>query len=168
MRFPGLSWMDRVIGKQENSMVSYINRNVPKSDQITMIPYVFATNNTFLRYNNILLQKQDNLTGDPFQVGILKGGNIDDDFAVQSPAQVLEDKFKEFMDALSEDFDDGFDYLMEYDSISVRQYFLEMGYSHQEIDWLETTNDATNHYDLSLSQTILEEWIFDAAPLSSW
>lgn len=161
--------MDRVIGRQNNSMVSYINNHVTNNaDKITMIPYIFQTNNTFLRYNDKILKIQSNLTGDPFDVSIMDGGNIPNDFAVQSPGQYFETQLNLFTDALNKDFDDGFNYLMAVDSISVRQWFLNLGLSNQEIDWLETTNDATNHYDLSMSQTILEQWIFTAAPLPSW
>jgi monoamine oxidase len=58
---------------------------------------------------------------------------------------------------------------MEYDQLSVRAFLLEQGYTSQDIDWLETIDDATEHYDCgSLSQATLEAWIFDETPLNSW
>lgn len=41
----------------------------------------------------------------------------------------------------------GWDHLMDYDSLSVRAYLLSQGFTMDEIDWLETMNDATGHYD---------------------
>ena len=71
--------------------------------------------------------------------------------------------------ALEADFDTGFNKLMEYDQLSVRQYLLNRNFTGPEIEWIETINDATGHYDdMSLSQAALEQWIFDSAPLSSW
>ncbi|KAG7423077.1 putative bifunctional amine oxidase [Fusarium oxysporum f. sp. raphani] len=72
-------------------------------------------------------------------------------------------------DALSADFDAGFNLLMEYDSLSVRQFLLKKGFTNNEIDWMETVNDATGHYGThSMSQAVMEEWIFYSADANNW
>ncbi|KAK7728877.1 hypothetical protein SLS53_009340 [Cytospora paraplurivora] len=58
---------------------------------------------------------------------------------------------------------------MEYDSYSVREYLLTQGSKNAEIDWLEVLIDATGHYDaMSMSQSVLEEWIFTSADINKW
>jgi hypothetical protein len=53
MRFPGMSWMDRVIGPQQYSVVNYVNSKVSAAtDKIQMIPYIFAANNTYRLFND--------------------------------------------------------------------------------------------------------------------
>ena len=168
MRFPGMKYMDRVIGSENNSLINYINANVQGRDVIQMIPYIFRADNTYRLYNNILKLNQQPLTNDLFNVNVSDGGTVPDDFVALSPSAVWRDVLQQFTDALSVSFDAGFNKLMEMDSLSVRGYFRTVGYTDAEVDWLETINDATGHFDNALSQMVLEEWIFSEAPLSSW
>jgi hypothetical protein len=171
MRFPGMAWMDRIIGTQNNSLVSYINAKVKSSaDKVNLIPYYFQANNTFRLYNDKLVYNQVTPSVNTFGVSTSEGGTISDPkFSAMSPGTVLDDALKDLLNALVKDFDTGFDKLMEYDQLSVRAFLLKQGYTSQDIDWLETIDDATEHYDCgSLSQATLEAWIFDETPLNSW
>jgi hypothetical protein len=171
MRFPGMTWMDRIIGTQNSSLVSYINANVNSAvDEVTLIPYYFQSNNTFRLYNDKLVYNQITPSADTFGVLTSEGGTIaPSSFAAMSPGTVLDLALKDLLTALVEDFDIGFSKLMEYDQLSVRAYLLQQGYTSQEIDWMETIDDATEHYDCgSLSQATLESWIFDESPLDTW
>ncbi len=160
--------MDRVIGSENNSLINFVNSKVSGRDTIEMIPYIFTTDNTYRYYNGVLEQMQTPLEGDPFGVNISDAGTVPDAFAVLSPSKVWSGVLKPLTDALSNNFDDGFNKLMEFDSISVRQYFRQLNYTDAEIDWLETMEDATGHYDQALSQMVLEQWVFAQAPLDSW
>ena len=168
MRFPGMKYMDRVIGRANNSLVNFINANVQGRDIVQKIPYIFKADNTFRLYNDILSLNQQAPSNDLFRVNVSDGGTVPDAFAVLNPYTVWKDVLKQFTDALSISFDAGFNKLMEMDSLSVREYFRSLGYTDAEVDWLETTNDATGHYDSALSQMVLEQWVFAEAPLSSW
>ncbi|SPO07083.1 uncharacterized protein DNG_09777 [Cephalotrichum gorgonifer] len=170
MRFPGMEWMDRIIGEKNNSLVSYINSKVQPKDQVNLIPYYFQANNTFRLFNDILAYNQENPSAETFEVLVSDGGTIEDDaFAALSPGDVFHDEVEALINALTEDFDTGFQLLMQYDSVSVRQYLLQQGYSHQQVDWIETIADATTHYDtFALSEAVMEQWIFHQSPLDSW
>lgn len=170
MRFPGMEWMDRIIGKANNSLVPYINSKLKPEDQIKLIPYIFQANDTFRLFNDKLIYNQASPSAENFNVLVAEGGTINNDtFAAMSPSAVLGGAIRNLVQALVTDFDTGFNMLMQYDAISVRQYMLQKGYSPQQIDWIETIADATTHYDTySLSEAVMEQWIFYEAPLSSW
>jgi hypothetical protein len=58
MRFPGSPYMDRVIGSQNWSLVSYLNSQArgPR-DRVDLIPYIFSANGSFSLYNNVLVNR---------------------------------------------------------------------------------------------------------------
>lgn len=171
MRFPGMSWMDRVIGKGNNSLITYVNSKLKAGDQpVTLIPYIYQANNTFRLYNDKLVYNQVTPSAANFDILSTEGGTINrTDFATSSPGTIFNDAVDEIIKALKEDFTKGFNKLMEYDNLSVRQYLLNKGYSTQEVDWLEAINEATTHYDTySLGQAVIEQWVFSETPLNHW
>ena len=171
MRFPGMEWMDRVIGQQNYSIVSYVNSKVSAADQIHMIPYIFAANNTFRLFNNQLVYNQDTASPAMFKVLASQGGPIPDNdkIATMSAGVALDNALSDLIAAFDNGFDEGFDNLMQFDGLSLRQYLLQKGFTAAEIDWMETIDDATTHFDTySLTQAVLEQWIFNSAPLDSW
>ena len=170
MRFPGMSYMDRVIGKQPWSVVNYVNSRLP-TEKVQMIPYIFTANNTYRLFNNQLVDNQ--LTPSPATFKVLgsQGGPIPDNdkIATISAGTALDNALADLLTAFDQGFDAGFNNLMQYDGLSLRAYLLQKGYTAQEIDWMETLDDATRHYDTyTLSQAVLEQWIFNTAPLDSW
>ncbi|KAH6714834.1 L-amino acid oxidase [Leptodontidium sp. MPI-SDFR-AT-0119] len=171
MRFPGMkSYMDRIIGTTNDSLIPYINSLVehPK-DKVQQIPYIFTAQNTFRRYNDILQYNQVPPTADIFDAELADNGTVDAQFARLDPTTVWANVTNTLTAALSNDFTEGFNLLMNYDQQSVRAYLLSQGFTSPQVDWLETINDATDHYDMySMSQSVLEEWIFSEAPLDSW
>ncbi|KAJ3494500.1 hypothetical protein NLG97_g4039 [Lecanicillium saksenae] len=171
MRFPGLKWMDRVIGKANNSLITYINSKLkPGNRPVTLIPYIFQANNTFRLYNDKLVYNQITPSAANFNILTSQGGTINNTaFSTMSPGTVFNDAVDDIVKSLNVDFTTGFNKLMEYDNLSVRQYLLTKGYSTQEIDWLEAINEATTHYDTySLGQAVIEQWIFSETPLGNW
>jgi monoamine oxidase len=170
MRFPGMNYMDRIIGTGNHSLIPYINSNIQNpQDMVNQIPYIFTANNTFRLYNNILQYNQVPPTADVFDAELAENGTVDADFAKLDPSKVWGKVTVELTNALSRNFTEGFNLLMNYDSQSVRAYLLSQGFTGPQVDWMETINDATDHYDMySMSQSVLEEWIFTEANLSSW
>ncbi|KAM4061568.1 flavin containing amine oxidoreductase [Hirsutella rhossiliensis] len=124
MRFPGLAWMDRIIGKANNSLIPYINSKLkPEEQPIKLIPYIFTANNTFRLFNSKLVYGQVIPSAKTFK----------------------------------------------HDKLSVREYLVTKGFSAEQINWLETITDATSHFDtMSLTQAVIELWIFNKAPIDSW
>ncbi|KAM5361872.1 hypothetical protein ACJA88_014290 [Fusarium oxysporum] len=166
MRFPPLPYMDRVIGDKSWSLIPYINQRVSDRDKVVQKHYIFTANNTFRRYNGIssLIQDPASASARRYDVPLFNAA-----FDVLSASQVWADQVKAMTDALSADFDAGFNLLMEYDSMSARQFLLKKGFTNNEIDWMETVNDATGNYDTySMSQAVMEEWMFYSADINKW
>lgn len=170
MRFPGMDYMNRIIGKSNDSLIPYINAHVVEpEDRIVQLPYIFTAENTFRLFNDILLYNQVTPTADAFNTEVSDNGTVDTTFAKLSPSEAWSNVTNKFTTALSQNFTAGFNLLMETDSQSIRAYLLSQGYTDPEIDWMETINDATDHYDMySMSQGVLEQWVFTEATLDSW
>ncbi|KAI8299910.1 putative bifunctional amine oxidase [Colletotrichum sp. SAR11_240] len=168
MRFPPMPYMDRVIGNKSWSLIPYINQRVAEQHQVIKKPYIFKADNTFRRFNDITAQLQDPNSASPSRYNIdIPGDN--QPFEASSASDVWADQVKTLTDALSVDFTSGFDLLMQYDSMTAREFLLDRNFTNSEIDWLETVNDATGHYDMySMSQAVLEQWIFSSADINNW
>ncbi|KUI69395.1 hypothetical protein VM1G_04950 [Cytospora mali] len=169
MRFPPLPYMDRVIGSANWSLIPYINERVSQSDQVVQIPYYFTANNTFRKYNGVLVPGQTSTSPSVFNVQLsYPNGTVETKFDEEAASTVWSNLVQNMTAALSANFTSGFNLLMEYDSLSVRGYLLSQGFTNAEIDWLETLNDATGHYSMSMSQCVLDEWIFTSAGTDGW
>lgn len=170
MRFPGMHYMDRITGKSNQSLITYINEHVTEpQDRVVQIPYIFTARNTFRLFNNVLLYNQITPTADAFDTELKDNGTVDAQFANLSPAQAWGNVTNQFTTALSENFTAGFNALMKTDFQSIRAYLQSQGYTDPEIDWMETINDATDHYDTySMSQGVLEQWVFTESRLEDW
>ncbi|KAF4917757.1 putative bifunctional amine oxidase [Colletotrichum viniferum] len=168
MRFPPMPYMDRAIGNKSWSLIPYINQRVEEQHQVVKKPYIFKADNTFRRFNDITAQLQDPNSASPSRYNIdIPGDN--QPFEASSASDVWANQVKTLTDALSVDFTSGFDLLMQYDSMTAREFLLDRNFTNSEIDWLETVNDATGHYDMySMSQAVLEQWIFSSADINNW
>ncbi|KAJ5000559.1 putative bifunctional amine oxidase [Colletotrichum sp. SAR 10_66] len=168
MRFPPMPYMDRVIGNKSWSLIPYINQRVAEQHRVIKKPYIFKADNTFRRFNDITAQLQDPNSASPSRYNIdIPGDN--QPFEASSASDVWANQVKTLTDALSVDFTSGFDLLMQYDSMTAREFLLDRNFTNSEIDWLETVNDATGHYDMySMSQAVLEQWIFSSADINNW
>ncbi|KAK2040867.1 L-amino acid oxidase [Colletotrichum somersetense] len=166
MRFPPMPYMDRIIGNKSWSLIPYINQRVPENNKVVQKHYIFRTDNTFRRFNGVTSLLQDTSSASPDRYGVPLFNST---FNAQSAGDLWRNQVKFMTDSLSADFTSGFNLLMEYDSKTVRGFLLDQGLSNSEIDWLETVNDATGHYDMmSMSQAVLEQWIFDSADIDKW
>ena len=168
MRFPAMDYMSRIIGTANNSLIPYINAQVTSpDDQVVQIPYIFTANYTFRRFNEIIQFNQLAPTADAFNAELADNGTVDAQFATVSPPDRWTNVTLNFTDVLSKNFTLGFDLLMDVDAQSIRSYLESQGYTGPEIDWMETINDATGHYDMySMSQGVLEEWVFTQSGLN--
>ncbi|OBT86323.1 hypothetical protein VE02_07417 [Pseudogymnoascus sp. 03VT05] len=129
----------------------------------------FATNNTFRLYNKVLLYNQVPPTADAFNTELTDNGTVDAQFAQLDPTKVWASVTQKMTTALSENFTAGFNLLMEYDYQSIRSYLVSQGYTGPQIDWMETIDDATDHYDMySMSQGALTQWIFTESSIDNW
>lgn len=113
MRFPPMPYMDRVIGNESWSLIPYINARVSQEDQVVQKNYIFEANNTFRYYNGISAPMQDPAAESPdrYDVPIFNAT-----FDTQSASDLWSDQVNFMVEALSNNFTQGFDLLMEYDS----------------------------------------------------
>ncbi|KXH42851.1 L-amino acid oxidase [Colletotrichum simmondsii] len=166
MRFPPMPYMSRIIGNDSWSLIPYINARVAERDQVVKKHYIFRTDNTFRRFNGITSLLQDPNSASPARYDVPVFNST---FNTQSAYNVWKAQVSNMTTALSNNFDTGFNLLMKYDSMTVREFLLDQGFTNTEIDWMETINDATGHYDMySMSQAVLEQWIFDSADIDNW
>lgn len=165
MRFPPMEYMDRVIGSQSCALIPYINSKLePGTTPVTQIPYYFKADNTFRRFNGVLALNQDGVSADVFDVSL---NNVTFDAA--DAGSVWRGLLDNMTEALTNDFTTGFNALMDLDSHSVRGWLLDQGFTNGQINWMETVNDATGHYDFySMSQAVLEEWVFTSSDITKW
>lgn len=166
MRFPPTHWMDRVIGAQNWSLISYINERVAEKDKVVQIPYIFTANNTFMLFNEVLAPIQDPATANRFNVNILKDGVSASTLDTQVASKVFETQINSSgaLQALSSDFLNGFNQLMDIDTYTPRSFLLSQGFTTQEIDWMETLTSITGKYNTdSMTQAVMDDWIFSHA-----
>ena len=152
--------MERLVGNQSYSLVHYINSHVKDPDKLKLIPYIFSNNNTFLYYNSLLGKSSDSLAGDPFKTGLPA-------FSKSDPHSIWDSVIHDFLSALSTSFAQGFAQLSRYGQ-SVRQYLTTRSFSFLEINWLETFLDGTGHFDVDLTEIVLEDWLFDTGADYTW
>lgn len=166
MRFPTMPYMDRVMGDQPCSILNYINSHKPQeSSPVDKIHYIFKADNTFRKYNDVLAFNQDGVRPSTFGVDL-----ANQTFDSLDSGDVWKNQVAAMVADLSVNKTYGFNKLMKWDNYSVRAYLVEEGgYTQGEVDWMETVNDATGHYDFySLTQAVLEQWVFTSSDINNW
>ncbi|KAK6352904.1 hypothetical protein TWF696_004902 [Orbilia brochopaga] len=166
MRWPNIDWQKRLLSPSLNySLINVINHH-PKTaakDKIDLIKYVFTMENNTFNYNDVFRWRFQGIEGDPFKIGISKGGNVPDSLAKQNATKIFGQALMNFTMQFQKSFEEGWKEVLKYDDMSVRHYLREKrGFTDIEIDWLETANDGTLHFELSLAQIAIENWLFSA------
>ncbi|KAF3907426.1 hypothetical protein ABW21_db0206001 [Orbilia brochopaga] len=164
MRWPNIDWQKRLISPSLNYSLLNIINNHPKTapnDRIELIKYVFTMENNTFNFNDVFRRRFQGLEGDPFKVGVSNGGNVPDNIAQQNASKVFGEALMNFQIQFEKDFADGWKQALKFDDISLRGYLREeRGFTDVEIDWLETVTGATLHYETSLAQMAIEDWLF--------
>eukprot|EP00250_Pteridium_aquilinum_P020207 c24744_g1_i1 orf=171-2174(-) len=172
MRFPGIEIMDRVIGTTQTwSLTNYLN-SVTKEDhlKIKLLDYHLSVENNIQYYNstrktNAELEKEE---PDPLSFGKSKGGGLDDKYVKTWYTTWLDPAFDSFKEKMHADFNAGFLALMEKDNFSVRAYLRTFigpdkgKYPQELIDYLETLDSATGHYDDAFTEAVMDSFDFDS------
>ncbi|KAK3985459.1 L-amino-acid oxidase [Cladorrhinum sp. PSN332] len=104
---------------------------------------------------------------DPYGVSVSNGGSVPD-HVVDDWSKLLEAAFKPYKDALLEDWETGYNKLMEADHMSTRQFLMNGGpkgdqpkYDYFSIQWMETQNTATGLFDQSFSESVIDSFDFN-------
>lgn len=167
MRFPCITIMDRVIGaRQPWSLTNYLNSVIKEDDlKIKLLDYHLSVDNNIQYYNSTRKTNAElDREPDPLHFGKSRKGGLDDRYVRDKYTTWLSPAFDSFKKKMHADFDTGFRALMEQDHFSVRAYLRTfMGQYPQElIDYLETLDSATGHYDDAFSEAVMDSFDFDS------
>jgi len=163
MRFPDIDFMQRVF--------DLFDRLDLKRDGL-LINYVMSIPNNILFYNGIKMtvsEYQSSNAADPFKIGLASNA---EDYTTGA--------FGDFKNRLTSNFDQGWDFLMQYDEYSTRDYMRlvlktyttpsgkVLEYTDNVITALETLESSTSLYDCALSESVMDSLDFDNPKPVSW
>ncbi|KAF5574897.1 l-amino acid oxidase [Fusarium subglutinans] len=156
MRFPEATHMQRI-------MHLFRHLNVPLS------PYYKTETDRPYLFNNILAANIPQNRKDIFQLGRSHGGLVPDRLVQRGAQQLLADAVQPHCAALAQNFDQGFQRLMEFDHLSTSMYLQQiMGYDFHTVQWMESMTSATGLFDQAFSETVLDALDFDYSDTTPW
>ncbi|KAF8492942.1 amine oxidase [Gautieria morchelliformis] len=129
----------------------------------TKIPYHLSTPQDVRLFNGFLVTGPVENEADPFHVSESKGGLVPDNFAQRGYQHWLDEKLERFRKPLVDDFDKGWEFLMQYDAHSFRTYMTmqDPKYPSSVVDWCETMDSGTSLFDGALTEAVMESLDFD-------
>ncbi|KAK7989772.1 meiotic recombination protein DMC1 [Apiospora arundinis] len=149
MRIPRSSLHSKVF-----DFIRYLNTHGSSENRIELIPYVLDhdNNRSFFRGEKGLLQ-------DPRWAA--KAG-LPAVYRNKTPQQLLGSVVIPWLTLLRQNFDDGFEKLLQFDEYSFRTYLRSVvGWPHEVIEFVELFCSQTNQYDLSFTEIIMQNLDFD-------
>jgi monoamine oxidase len=152
MRFPDIPFMKPVFDL-------IMGPTSPIAGMLTIIPYVMNNPNDLSFYNGIIKTSAElNVEPpplDPFNTGV----NPPDTVSNMIQAAIGDFKVR----LRTPPFANGWNYLMQFEEYSTRDYMALVNprYSDTLINYMETFNSATNLYDESLAETVMDSLDFD-------
>ncbi|CUS12591.1 unnamed protein product [Tuber aestivum] len=165
MRFPKIKIMDSVFE---------LFKELDLYDDEKVIEYIMDAPGNIKLFNGqkVISGVSDDET-DPFHVSVSNGGTVPDEYLeftyvkdngeiLVGVAALLAEAYDPFKKKLVENFEEGWEYLMQFDSHSTRTYLGQVkSYPFSVIDWMETMDTSTLTYDLAFSETIIDSIDFD-------
>ncbi|CAF9918063.1 MAG: hypothetical protein HETSPECPRED_003650 [Heterodermia speciosa] len=134
--------------------IRYLNTHVSRQKKLELIPYILEhqNNDFFVRGQKVRLSESDQI----------KDLDLPENFRGKSARALLAEVITPWIQMLNDDFDKGFEKILEYDEISFRQYLrLVCEWPHVVIDFVELMASQTNQYDLSFAEIIVQNLDFD-------
>lgn len=87
--------------------------------------------------------------------------NVPPDYENKSAKDLMGEAIGDFIKALQQDFDKGFDDLLKFDNYSFRYYLVDvMGWPTEVIDFVETVTSQTNQFALSVPEMVMQNMDF--------
>lgn len=130
-------------------LVTYLNRRNSGEMRIELIPYIMAHENNMAFVRGKKRQANDiNLAA---ELGLPK------EYCGRSAQDLLRGAIGQWVTLLVNDFESGFEHVLQYDGLSFRQYLWQIvHWPHEVIDFVEMMTSQTNQYDLSFTEVILQ------------
>lgn len=130
-------------------LVRYLNRQISREMRIEFIPYIIAheKNMAFVRGK----KRQAN------DIDLATELGLPEEYCGQSAQDLLGGVVGQWVTLLANDFEAGFEDVLQYDELSFRQYLRQIvQWPHEVIDFVEMMTSQTNQYDLSFTEVILQ------------
>ena len=155
MRIPRSSLHSKVF-----DMIRYLNTHGSLEDKIELIPYILEHEN-----NQCFFQGQKGSLHD--RCWAISAG-LPEDYHGKTPRQLLGEVIQPWMTLLRQNFEDGFEKLLDYDELSFRNYLrLIAGWPHEVIEFVELFCSQTNQYHLGFVDIIVQNLDFDTERVSN-
>ncbi|KAF5664690.1 l-amino acid oxidase [Fusarium heterosporum] len=156
MRFPQIPFMERTFDLFKRTKVPLIKYYLDGGSQCPKL------------FNDTLFEPG---VPDPYRVSKANGGHVPDKWISKD---IAGDAFLPYKEALKDDFQKGWEKLMEADAFSTREYLKvggpegkEQKYDFFTVQWAETQNTSTNLFDQAFSESVMDSLDFDY-PATEW
>ncbi|KAI9837664.1 MAG: hypothetical protein M1837_002924 [Sclerophora amabilis] len=137
-------------------LIRYLNTNGAPEDKIELIPYILEDENNFsFLYGQKVASGEKNLAA---RLG------LPPEYQGRSSKELLGEVVRPWLNMLRQDFDAGFQRVLQYDEFSFRAYLRVVArWPDEVIEFVELMNSQTNQYDLSFTEIILQNLDFETA-----
>lgn len=123
---------------------------------VPLVPYYVNGKNTPMMFNSILGPPVHSSEFDPYKFSVTNGGMVPDEFVATGVQKILEQASAPYLQLLREDFEQGFQKLMEVDDYSIREYMrVYMQLDYHTSQWLETYIAPSDFFDQSFTEFVI-------------
>ncbi|UNI18426.1 hypothetical protein JDV02_004696 [Purpureocillium takamizusanense] len=149
MRIPRSSLHSKVF-----DFIRYLNTHGSAEQKVELIPYILDHEN-----NRSFFQGRKGMLQDPHWAA---EAQLPAAYQHKSPQQLLGEVVIPWLSLLRQDFEAGFEKLLQYDEYSFRSYLRSViGWPHEVIEFVELFCSQTNQYDLGFTEIIMQNLDFD-------
>ncbi|KAI0134028.1 putative flavin-containing amine oxidase [Xylariales sp. AK1849] len=149
MRIPRSPLHDKVY-----ALVQYLNTNNSPDMTVNLVPYILEHKN-----NKAFIRGQKLALDDAHWGSIM---DLSEPYRGESARALLMEVVSPWLKLLRDDFESGFEKLLEYDEYSFRHYLrAHAKWPHEVVEYVELLCSQTNQYDLSFTELIMQNLDFD-------
>lgn len=151
-------------------LVNYLNEQIPDSLKIDLIPYnLYDPNGNLVYVNGKRAFGGSTMTLEyANQHPEALGFNLAPEDRNKTASQLLDEVLQPFFDLLEENFELGFAKIVKYDNYSLYTYLTEIaGWSMEKVNYVEVMNSATNQFQSSFTEMVIESMDFSGAKWST-
>jgi monoamine oxidase len=151
-------------------LIHYLNEQIPPESKIDLIPYNLYDPNGNLVYVN----GKRAFGGSTMTLNYANehpeslGFNLPPEDRNKTASQLLDEVLQPFFDLLAINFDLGFAKIVQYDNYSLYTYLTEIeGWSMEKVNYVEVMNSASNQFQSSFTEMVIESMDFSGAKWST-
>ncbi|KAI0032692.1 hypothetical protein K488DRAFT_35369, partial [Vararia minispora EC-137] len=137
---------------------------LPLDKKLEWIPYVLNSSGNELFING---SKQSGERVTDTTPASLQWEDVPEGFLHRTAGDLMQTAIGHFLEALHDDFDEGFEELLQYDALSFRQYLSTHDWPDSVIDFLEAVTSQTNQFQLSVTELVMQNMDFNTQAWST-